>query len=70
MKNLLEIRKKRGHTTISLAALLGVCPSTITNWEKGIREPSIEMIQKITGVLNCTSDELLGIERREEGETA
>ena len=59
-----EIRTEKRITTIELGKLLGVVPSTITNWEKGFRKPDVDMLVKLTEVFGCTADELLGIERK------
>lgn len=59
-----EIRAEKKITTIELGKRLGVVPSTITNWEKGLRKPDVDMLVRLTEVFNCTADELLGIERK------
>lgn len=59
-----EIRAEKKITTIELGKRLGVVPSTITNWEKGLRKPDVDMLVKLTEVFGCTADELLGIERK------
>ncbi len=63
MQNLKSIRKREGYTTETLAGKLGVVPSTITNWELGTREAKASTVRKLAEILNCTADELLGIEK-------
>lgn len=58
-----EFREKRGMTTIELGKELGVVPSTVTNWESGIRNPSIPMLIKLAETFECSVDALLGIEK-------
>lgn len=65
-----EIRRERNFTTVQLGTLIGVCPSAITNWEKGTRTPNAEKIAQLASILSCTADELLGIDHSAgEGET-
>lgn len=61
-----EIRKERGLTAESVARQIGVTQAAFSNWENGARNPKPDMIVKIAQVLECTTDELLGYERRTE----
>ncbi len=61
MENLKNIRKREGYTTETLASKLGVVPSTITNWELGTRDAKASTVKKLSEILNCSADELLGI---------
>lgn len=57
--NLKRIRKEKGFTQEELSEQLGLASSsTITNWEKGIRNPSVIMVPKIAKVLDCSINEL------------
>ncbi len=49
-----------------MAESIGVAQSTYSLYEKGAREPNIDKIIKISSVLGVTSDELLGIEQRQD----
>lgn len=42
-----------------LAKLVGVVPSTINQYENGVRKPDIVMLKKLAQVLHTTVDELL-----------
>ena len=46
-------------TQAQLAELVGVVPSTITQYESGVRKPDIVMLKKLANVLNNTGDALL-----------
>lgn len=59
MLNIRTIRKSRGLTQTQLAKCVGVRGSTVSNWELGIRQPSICMVQNVANVLHCTVDDLL-----------
>lgn len=59
-ENLKLARKARGYTQAELAETLGISRSSYTNYETGNRTPDIEMLEKITWVLNISMDELFG----------
>ena len=59
----LEIRKFRkmnNLTQAELAKKIGASPSTIAMYERGDREPNIDMIIKISDVLKVDTNTLLG----------
>ena len=58
--NLRIYRKKANLTQIELANILHVAQSTVGNWESGIREPSFEIITKISEILHTTPSHLMG----------
>ena len=55
-----ELRDDHQDTQATLAEKLVIAKSTISNWEQGKNEPSIEMLCKICDVYNVTADYLLG----------
>ena len=63
MMRLKEILSKRGMTQKMLANSLGVTENAVSNWVKGKREPSIATIEKMVSLLDCTADDLLGIQQ-------
>lgn len=63
MTQLKAILSKRGMTQKMLANSLGVTENAVSNWVKGKREPSIATIEKLVSLLDCTADDLLGIQR-------
>lgn len=59
---MIELRKYREQNGVSqrqLAKQLGVVPSTINQYENGVRKPDIVMLKKISLTLGVTTDELL-----------
>lgn len=60
MQELKKIRIDRGFSTVALASALGTTRATITRWEKGQRSPDMEMLRRLSNVLGCTIDELVG----------
>ena len=54
-----EIRERKGVTQAELAFRVNVTGATISQYEKGKREPRIETLIAISNVLECTIDELV-----------
>lgn len=55
-----EARNEKGLLQRQLAELLNVNQITVSTWERGTREPSIEMIKKIAKLLDCDVNYLVG----------
>ena len=53
------LRKSYGYTQEKLAQLLNVDQRTISNWENGISEPSLELLAKLCEIFNESFDNLL-----------
>ena len=64
-ENLKSIRIAAGITQVDLAKKLGVTKQSVSNWENGNIQPSVEMIAKISEVLNVKTDVLLGLDNRQ-----
>jgi len=60
-----EIRIKKGLLQGELAKLAGITPPNLSNYEHGVREPSISILVKIAVALDVSSDYLLGLEKEE-----
>ncbi len=60
MFKLKEAREKAGLTQKEIAVSLGVSVQSVSNWEVGNREPSIDVMVKICNLCNVSADELLG----------
>ena len=58
-KNLKTLRLNKKLSQTELANLLGVDQRTISVWERGICEPSFEMLQKLCEVFDETLENLL-----------
>jgi len=59
--SLRDIRRERKLSQVELAELMGVKQSTVSCWESETYTMTANTIRKLTDVLKCTSDELLGI---------
>lgn len=58
-ENLKLLRKMRNVSQTDLANSLGVSLKTVSHWETGYSEPSIEQILLIAEYFSVTTDELL-----------
>lgn len=67
MNNFNLLRKRADKTQGELAKQLGVSQSTVAMWESGQSKPRADMLIKLSRILNCTTDELLGIEKTPTG---
>lgn len=56
LKNQIE---KNNLNNNQLAIKLGVSRASITNYLNGTREPSFEILEKLTVIFNCSYDDLL-----------
>lgn len=61
-ERLIQLRKEKGVTLKEVANNIGVTVSAYSNYEQGIRMPSIDIICKICRYFDVTSDYLLGLE--------
>lgn len=57
-----EARTMRGWSQVELAKRLGVAKQTVSNWENDNIQPSIEMLVRLAGLFNVTTDYLLGLD--------
>ena len=58
-ENLKDLRKNAGMTQKQLAAVMGVDQRTISAWEKGICEPSFQMLAILCELFNETFNYIL-----------
>lgn len=57
-------RTKRNLTQVQLAEKLGISDKMISQIENGFRPPSAEILKNMAERLNCSVDEILGVERK------
>lgn len=59
-----ELRKERGITSYEMATKLGISRNTLTNWERGEKEPhAVEILEEMSAILNVPLQELLAGEK-------
>lgn len=56
-----ELRLEKGIRLKDVAEAMGVTLRTISNYEAGIREPSLDMLVKLCKFFEVSSDYLLGL---------
>lgn len=62
-KHLKEIRKEKRLTLEQVGKGVGLSTNTISRYERGVREPKLETLQKIADFLNVPVYYLLGISK-------
>jgi transcriptional regulator with XRE-family HTH domain len=58
-ENLKTLRKQKGLTQKQLADMIAVDQRTISAWEKGICEPSFDLLSKLCEIFDETFDDIL-----------
>lgn len=58
-----ELRSAFGWSQVELARRLNISKQTVSNWENENIQPSIEMLVRLAGLFNVTTDYLLGLEQ-------
>lgn len=57
--NLKAIRQEVGLSQTQLAQMIGVSFKTISHWEKGYSEPTLDILEKLKSVLKVSYEDLL-----------
>lgn len=65
-RGLKYFRAKKGITQTELAKFLGVNNSNVSNWEKGIAKPDIDMLVRIADYFEISVDELIFVEKNQQ----
>ena len=60
MTNIKKLRKDRGYSQIKLQHLVGVSDSSIAAYEQNVRVPSLAIAYRLSEVLGCSIDFLIG----------
>ena len=58
-QNIKILRKSKRYIQDRLAELLGVKPNSISNYEHGVREPTIDQIGQFIKIFDISADDLL-----------
>ncbi|MEF9972844.1 MAG: helix-turn-helix transcriptional regulator [Clostridia bacterium] len=59
-KNLRELRLNREWTQLCLADKMGKSKNNISQYERGLRQPTLEQLVQFADLFGVTTDELLG----------
>jgi len=57
-----ELRNEKGLTTVQLGIALGVSDATISRWENGLINPSVESVFKMAKFFNAPAGYIIGAE--------
>lgn len=63
-ENLRAFRSQNGMTQKYLGQQIGVTPVTIGNWERGVKQPSIDYLCKLADLFGISADILIGRQTR------
>ena len=67
MRNLKKMRREKNYSQIKLQHLVGVSDSSIAAYEQNIRIPSLAIAYRLSEVLGCSIDYLIGRSNEIEG---
>ena len=56
-----QLRIEHGYTVQQASELIGLTKNAISNYEQGIREPSLNVLKAICKLYNVSSDYLIGL---------
>ena len=59
-ENLKLLRRQTGIGQAKLADMIGISPKTVSHWETGYTEPSVDELIKLADVFDVSIDELVG----------
>ena len=58
-----RLRREKGITQIEIAEKLGITQSVVSDYERDVLRLNGELIVQLTGILNVSADEILGLEK-------
>lgn len=59
MLSIRKYRKKSGLTQARTAEELGVRANAVSQWETGVRSPSVRHLRQMADLFGCSADDLL-----------
>lgn len=63
-----ELRERKRLSQRDVAAKVNVTPGAVAKWELGYTMPTLENLMALVNLLECTTDQLLGLD--EDGQTS
>lgn len=60
-ERLTQMRKENGYNQQYVASYMGVTQVSISNWERGFKEPNFQALIDLANLFDVSSDYLLGI---------
>lgn len=65
-ENIKNFRILRGLSQKQLADMLHKSPNVISNWERGINSPEVDLVETMCEIFNCSPNEMFGWEESKE----
>lgn len=65
-ENIKNFRIIRGYSQKELADMLHKSPNVISNWERGINSPEVDLVETMCKIFKCSPNEIFGWEESEE----
>ena len=60
-ERLVELRRKNGFNQNYLAVYMGVSQVSISNWERGFKEPNFQALVDLANLFGVSCDYMLGV---------
>ena len=60
-ERLVCLRKEKGYNQNYIAVYMGVSQVSISNWERGLKEPSFQSLIDLANLFGVSCDYLLGV---------
>ena len=60
-ERLVSLRKNKGYNQNYIAVYMGVSQVSISNWERGLKEPNFQSLIDLANLFGVTCDYLLGV---------
>lgn len=60
MNRIRTLREEKNISQKDLGKMLNVAQNTISNWEKGLREPDNKTLVRLSKIFECSTDYILG----------
>ena len=65
-ENIKNFRIIRGYSQKELADMLHKSPNVISNWERGINSPEVDLVETMCKIFQCSPNEIFGWEESQE----
>lgn len=63
-ERLKEEREKKGYNQSYLAKYMQVSQVSVSNWERGVKQPDFQALIDLANLFGITTDDLLGINEK------
>lgn len=60
-ERLVQLRKEKGYNQQYVASFMGVTQVSISNWERGFKEPNFQTLIDLANLFDVSADYMLGL---------